>query len=115
MKFVCQLCNAAFDDAHAWATHDCTGEAPTIPPVRFPRHDSLDNSEPPEEGSIHEFVGRMEYRADRRATREWRNSNDARLRGIEKRLTLVGLAIAAITAATNGTVPWGKIAQALGW
>lgn len=79
--------------------------------------DSIDNSDPPpaEEGSYHTFVGRMEYRADRREAREWRKGNDERLQRIEKRLTLVGLAIAAATAATNGAVPWDKLVQALGW
>lgn len=93
--------------------HFCEA-VPTLRPAR-PRVDSLDNSEPPEEGSYHTFVNRMEYRADRRETREWREGNEQRLIRIEKRLTVVGLVIAAITAASNGAVPWEKVAQALGW
>lgn len=114
MKMHCLMCGKDFYATNERvAEHRCADEdAPTLRP---PRKDSLDNSEPPEEGSYHEFVGRMEYRADRRETREWREGNDARLKAIEKRLTLVGLAIAAITAATNGTVPWGKVLRALGW
>lgn len=112
---LCSECGEAMIDG--WE-HVCDA-APTRPPRR---KDSLDESEPPEEGSYHTFVGRMEYRADRRETRawreghaEWQRGNEARLQRIEKRLTVVGLVIAAATAASNGAVPWERIAQALGW
>lgn len=105
--------HCGFELSRADEVHYCE-TVPTLRPART-RVASLDNSEPPEEGSYHTFVNRMEYRADRRETREWRASNEARLRQIEKRLTVVGLAIAAATAASNGAVPWERIAQALGW
>lgn len=107
------LCPRCGEQLLRGTAHVCEA-APTLPPRA---KDSLDNSEPPqaEEAGFHTFVSRMEYRADRRETREWRVGNEARLSRIEKRLTIVGLAIAAVTAATNGTVPWDKIVQALGW
>ncbi len=75
--------------------------------------DSLDDSDPPEDGSYHQFVSRMEYRADRRETREWRLSNEARLQRIEKKLIVVGLVLAALSVGHD--LPWPQIAQVLGW
>lgn len=72
-----------------------------------------DDSDRPEESSYHAFVSRGEYRDNVKDAREWRSSMEARLIGIEKKLTIGGLVLAALAAGHD--IPWPKIAQALGW
>lgn len=64
-------------------------------------------------GDGHTFVTRGEYRADRRETHEWRKGNEARLKGIEKKLIVIGLVLAALSAGHD--IPWPQIASVLGW
>jgi hypothetical protein len=71
-----------------------------------------DSDPPPEEASFHAFltVGRWEY--DRREAKMWRKSMDERLKKLERRVLLVGLALAAISGGLHD-LPWEKIVGAL--
>lgn len=71
-----------------------------------------DSDPPPEEASFHAFltVGRWEY--DRREAKMWRKSMDERLKKLERRVLLVGLALAALSAGVHD-LPWTKIVEAL--
>lgn len=75
--------------------------------------DPTPDSDPPEESSYHAFVLRGEWRESVRARREWEKSTHARLRIIEKKLTVYGLVLAAISAGSR--IPWEDVARALGW
>lgn len=74
------------------------------------------DSEPPfeldrEESGFHTFLTRGEWRVANREARLWRKGMDARLKSLEKKLMLFGLALAALSAGTK--IPWVDIAKAL--
>lgn len=73
----------------------------------------LDDSDPPpEESSYHTFLTVGRYRDGQKETRLWRKSMDARLQKLERRILLVGLALAAVSAGAHD-IPWAKIVEAL--
>lgn len=72
-----------------------------------------DDSEPPpaEETTVRRFLTYGEWRQDRAAARKHRKRMEARFRRLERRVMLIGLALAALSAGQN--IPWVRIAQAV--